>query len=113
MPTRKTRRRAAQSGGGFFDTMRNGFRRLFTSSSDSGSVAPTTAPVTPAVPAAPVPAAPVPAPAAITAPAAPINRRQNKINIVPPMPNQKSNEQLMIGGKRRNRRSRRSRRNRN
>ena len=106
MNTRKTRKQR-QRGGGFFDTMRNSFRRLFTS--DSGSVAPTTAPVTPAPVPAPVPVpAPAPAPAAITAPPAPINRRQNKINIVPPMPNQKSNE-LMIGGKRRRRRSRRNR----
>ena len=120
MPKRRThRRRALQRGGGFFDTMRNSFRRIFTSSPDS--VAPSTAPtalpkpvVMPTAPAAP--AAPA-APPAVAPVAAPLNRRTNKPNIVPPAPNQKSDE-LMIGGSarrsvRRSHRRRRTHRRRN
>ncbi len=91
MPSRKTRRllgrsNRRQSGGGFFDGIKNGFRRIFTTSE---SAAP--APVAPA----PAPVAPAPAPVPVMPTAQPmtVNRRQR--NIFPPPVNSKI---PMIGG---------------
>ncbi len=124
MPSRKTRRllgrsrassvsakgtsrRRRQSGGGFFDGIKNGFRRIFTTSEP---VAPPSAvppvappPVAPPVPTPPtVPVAPVAPPP--TAPMT-VNRRQR--NIFPPPVNSKI---PMIGGSARRTRRRRHRR---
>ncbi len=89
MPSRKTRRllgrsNRRQSGGGFFDGIKNGFRRIFTTSE---SAAP--APVAPA----PAPVAPAPVPVMPTAQPMTVNRRQR--NIFPPPVNSKI---PMIGG---------------
>jgi hypothetical protein len=103
MPSRKTYRRRRMTGGGFFDTIKNGFRRVFTSSEPAA--APTAPP--PPVPApAPAPV-PAPAPAPVPVPAQPmtINRRQR--NIFPPPANSKI---PMIGGRSRHRRSHKRRR---